>query len=133
MALPAVHALSGCDSTSSFSGIGKKRWLKAAVSGQGAHDLLKDIARLGDDPSVINDDAFKACVSFVSHVYGGKSRTSLNDVRYELFSRKNLSSEKLPPTDAAFQKHMQRVNYQVYISTNATHQMLNVPPPTGRG
>ena len=29
-ALPVIHTLSGCDSTSAFSGIGKKRWLKVA-------------------------------------------------------------------------------------------------------
>ena len=29
-ALPVIHALSGCDPTSAFSGIGKKRWLKVA-------------------------------------------------------------------------------------------------------
>ena len=29
LALPVIHALSGCDSTSSFDGQGKKRWLTA--------------------------------------------------------------------------------------------------------
>lgn len=32
LVLPVIHALSGCDSTSSFSGIGKLRWFKTVQS-----------------------------------------------------------------------------------------------------
>ena len=32
MILPLIHAFSGCDSTSAFSGMGKERWIEVATS-----------------------------------------------------------------------------------------------------
>ena len=31
MILPLIHAFSGCDSTSAFSGMGKERWIKKGL------------------------------------------------------------------------------------------------------
>ena len=111
-ALPVIHVLSGCNSTSAFSGIGKKRWLKVASQHR---EIIERLCYIGQDPTTINRDAKESCVELVSLLYSGKLADSLDTIRYELFSKKNLLSERLPPTNDSFTKHLQRVNYQVYI------------------
>ena len=129
-ALPVIHALSGCDSMSAFSGIGKKPWLKVASQHP---EIIERLCYIGQDPTNINRDAKKACVELVSLLYSGKLADSLDTTRYELFSKKNLGSERLPPTNGSFTKHLQRVNYQVYIWCNATRPLLQLPSPVGNG
>ena len=103
-ALPVIHALSGCDSTSAFSGIGKRRWLKVALQHP---EIIERSCYIGQDPTTINRNAKEACVELVSLLYSGKLADSLDTIRYELFSKKNLSSERLPPIDDdSFTKHL---------------------------
>ena len=49
-------------------------------------------------------------------------------MRYEFFSKKSLSSEKIPPTSAALYMHIRRVNYQAYIWKASTVPILDLPP-----
>ena len=107
-ALPVIHALSGCDPTSAFSGTGKKRWLKVASQHP---EIIERFCYIGQDPTTINKDAKEACVELVSLLYSGKLADSLDTIRYELFSKKNLGSERRPPTDDSFTKHLQGVSY----------------------
>ena len=123
-ALPVINALSGCNSASAFSGIGKKRWLKVASQHP---EIIERLCYIGRDPTNINRDAKKACVELVSLLYSGKLADSLGTIRYELFSKKNLGSERLPPSDDSFTKHLQRVSCQVYIWCNATRPLLQLP------
>ena len=57
-ALPVIHALSGCDSTSAFSSIGKKRWLKVASQHP---EIIERLCYIGQDPTNINRDAKETC------------------------------------------------------------------------
>ena len=66
-------------------------------------------------------------------LYSGKLADSLDTIRYELFSKKNLGSERLPPTDDSFTKHLQCVNYQMYFWCNATRPLLQLLSPVGNG
>ena len=74
-ALPVIHALSGCDSTSAFSGIGKKRWFKVALQHP---EIIERLCYIGQDPTNINRDAKEACVGPVSLLYSGKLADSLD-------------------------------------------------------
>ena len=111
-ALPVIHALSGCNATSAFSGIGKKQWLKVASQHP---EIIEWLSCIGQDHMTINRDTKEACVELVSLLYNGKLADSLDSIRYELFSKKSLVSEKFAPTDDSFTKHLQCVSYQVYI------------------
>ena len=129
--MSSIHALSGCDSTSSLGSIGKSKWETAMNM---YPELWGVLSKLGQDPSDICPETIKACTTLTCSVYGIDSAAmALNDARYELFSKRKLSSEKLPPTDDAFEKHIQRVNYQCFIWNNATRPILNLPSPIGRG
>jgi len=91
--LPRLYALSGCDSTSFFSGIGKQRWMTMAS----AHpDLLKGLKKLGSNAAEMEDETQSACHSLASLLYGGSPTESLDSIRYELFAKKSYSNEKLP-------------------------------------
>ena len=57
-ALPVIHVLSGCDSTSAFSGIRKKRWLLKVAS---QHlEIIDRLCYIGQDSTTINRDAKEA-------------------------------------------------------------------------
>ena len=130
LVLPTLHAISGCDSTSSFSGLGKQKRLKVLE----AHaDIIATLKMFATNASEIEEPAKEACRSLVSLVYCGKPFSSLNTLRYELFSRKSLASEKLPPTEDAFGLHLKRANYQVFMWNHASEQNLQMPSPVGNG
>ena len=127
--LPILHALTGCDSTSAFSHLGKPRWLKMIKDHP---EILDKVKLIGQHPSIIPEDAVEACTKLVCLMYNSK-KTDLNAVRYELFSKKKLSSDKLPPTMDAFTHHLKRVNYQSFIWLHAHEQFLNLPQPQNNG
>ena len=74
--LPAAHAITGCDTTSSFFGIGKKSMLKA----------LKETPDQFSDLSMIShadvDDSVDVCRKLISRLYDpkGKSKRCHSDL-----------------------------------------------------
>lgn len=86
-ALPVIHALSGCDSTSSFYGVGKKRWLTTLEKHPA---VLEGIMELGNHPTDMTETAKQSANQAVSVLYTGKSMCNTDDVRYELFSKKGI-------------------------------------------
>ena len=109
-----AHALSGCDTVSSFVGIGKATVLKKLMT-------FTDSLSLGD-PSASLDKVIDSSVKFVATLYGKEHGASLNSMRADIFKRKiawkrhvppKLSS--LPPTMAAFRLHCQRAHFQTAL------------------
>ena len=83
------HALTGCDTTSSFSGIGKKTCWKQYLE---APKLLQSIGR-GLNLHKVEE--------FVFRLYGGCIETETVDIdlkRFNLFSKARKGLELLPPT-----------------------------------
>ena len=63
-----------------------------------------------------------------------KERTkSTTKMRRDLFSNKQLVSDRLPPTEPELTEHSKRANYQSYIWQNATKPFLELPSPEGNG
>ena len=79
--LPAVHALSGCDSTSAFSNIGKGRWMQMASYHP---ELMSGLKLLGSNGNEVQEESQRDCISLVSLLYCGKPVNNLNEIRYEL-------------------------------------------------
>ena len=84
--LPVIHALTGFDSTSAFSGIGKKSVLVAPRNDEG---LVTEILNyVGNDPGNVNEDGVKACVKLVSYLYMRKGTyTRMTKMRKDLFTK----------------------------------------------
>ena len=114
MSLPIVHALTGYDSTSSFTGIDKKTAFKILQT------KISDLQPLYDLEDLVeiqmNSDAVNNTIKFVIWLYDKTADTNqINEIRYKLFAQKNSNTKNLPPTEDALIQHTRRVSYQVFI------------------
>ena len=76
-ALPSLHALSGCDSTSCFSGIGTAKCLKVLQTNQ---RFLDEACLLGEEENP-SETVTEVLEEYVCHLYGNKKETSINTTR----------------------------------------------------
>lgn len=124
--LPAFHALTGCDTTSSFYGKGKKTAYNIMKS-KPAH--IATLKAIGENFTV--DKLPPGVENLVCDIYGSKA-TTVNAARFQMF--KTGGSEKsLPPTADALLQHLRRVHYQTKIWRSALSPMMGCPGPTGNG
>ena len=107
--LPACHALTGCDTTSSLYRIGKAtafNRLKTHLSG------LKDMDNFRLSGNL--EEAIPVARKYALLLYGQKKRedgspcSTLDELRYTLASTTDLCAANLPPTEDAFQQHVLR-------------------------
>ena len=97
--LPLFHALTGCDTVSSFAGIGKKA---AWADGNVYPDVTEAFAELMHMADPISDRTLEVIERFVVLMYSRTSDISrVNDARKQLFAQKSHSLENSPPTQAA--------------------------------
>ena len=82
-ALPAVHALSGCDSTSSFNGIGKIKHFKTVCKDERYYSAASVLG--GSD--TINDTVVEILEELFCHVYGATDEIDINSGHYMMFSK----------------------------------------------
>jgi len=145
-ALPALHAFTGCDSTSSFVRKEKKAPFKLMTKSGPATDAFRRLGLVGNH---ITDDTLSALEQLVCAMYGKPSSSNVNDVRYELFtSRFDLKPQTkslavttqtgvdlslIPPCRLSLHKHCQRVNYQAFVWRNSHIAQQQLPSPAGCG
>ena len=112
--LPAAHAITGCDTTSPFFGIGKRSMLKA----------LKETPDQFSDLSMIYhadvDDSVDVCRKLISRLYDPKGKSKrchidLNKLRVKLATVKDSTLVRLPPSEDTFKQHVLRSSYQTKI------------------
>ncbi|KAK3746853.1 hypothetical protein QZH41_000042 [Actinostola sp. cb2023] len=130
-ALPALHALTGCDSNSSLAGIGKKKaW--GVFSQSCVHQ--QSLCLLGHDPR-LDDTTANKCESFICDLYPTLKRTSnsTDELRYIMFCQRRQKSETLPPTSDSLRQHMNRASYQAYVWRCSLDAMQDLPSPEGHG
>jgi len=92
-----------CDTTSAFSGHGKKTYWKVFES---QPHLVNGIGRDGDLSSV---------EQFVCLLNGSTTQSHVDQARLQLFSKARKGLEMLPPTRDALALHTCRANYQAKI------------------
>ena len=130
-ALPALHVVSGCDSTSSVNGIGKQRMYKVVKSA----DRFKAALVQMEDTFNLDMDHFLALQEMIAQCYSIKGCDSINDARYRKFCTKAKvpESHKLPPTKDELLLHCKRANYVTCIWKSALTATVNPPHPSGYG
>lgn len=110
--LPAMHALSGCDTTSGFFKIGKRTAFNALQKHQ---DELKGLSEFNSPgPEVGMDSARK----FGILIYKGRKDRlckTLDELRLIHSSTTDKPVVSLPPTEDAFQQHALRAKYQTMV------------------
>jgi hypothetical protein len=116
------HSLTGCDSTSSLAGFGKKKcW------GVFEHNpnLLGGVGR---------DGGMAEIEEFMCTLYGAPDpHGGVNKARNDMFDKGQKALEKLPPTRDALELHLERSNYQakVWLQANVAIQTVGSPADTG--
>lgn len=124
--IPAFHALTGCDTTSSFYGIGKRRAWKAFLCHP---ELLKHLG-VGD----ISTNSISRAEEFVCRLYLPSTLLAdVNEARIKLFQRGVKDLETLPPTKDALKQHILRAHYQALIWHKADEAAPELPPATSLG
>lgn len=107
----AVHALSGCDTTSYPVGKGKVSALKAMSVVPG--DLLHFIGEEGATDLQIQE----AVRAFFLALYNQKKSASVNVARYDIYRKRKTppAPKTLPPTERNAHLHGQRAHLQVLL------------------
>ena len=110
-ALPAFHALTGCDVTSSFSGIGKRTAWAAWNVFDNATPALCTLAETPTAENVMN--VLPTIERLVIVMYDrGSPETGVNSARQMLFTHKGREIENIPPTKDSLTQHLLRVGYE---------------------
>ena len=110
LALPAIHTLSGCDSTSAFVGVGKVKLYDTVCN----NERFLDAAALIGKETTVTETLFDILEELYCRLHGFKSQTSISNCRYETLIRKKMPDpERIPPTSDALRLHIMRCNYQI--------------------
>ena len=130
-ALPGFHAVTGCDSTSSLSGIGKKRAWDVLTRFQVHQESL---SLLGEQ-SELSQEVTTRCTTFICNLYPSlkKTSTSVDELRYLMFCQRKQKSELLPPTSGSLILHLKRANYQAFVWRNSLVALQELPSPEYHG
>ena len=138
-ALMALHAYSGCDSTSAFKGLGKVKPLKKLLQ---MPKFVPVLARLGDSwhvPTELVDDLDE----FTCAIYERPRMRRVDEARFLKMSQlcdtdndtsiktsHNIDMANLPPCRKSLEQHIRRVNYQVGIWKRAHITDPDIPLAT---
>lgn len=122
--LVAMHALTGCDTTSAFYGVGKQAAFTILLTHP---SLLNDLGTSFDPSPEVYSHAEKFIILCYSK--GKSSADSINSYRYQQF----LKNQR-PNQNACWHSGTtSRANYQVAIWRRSTDGKHIVPSPVGRG
>ena len=121
-ALLALHAFTGCDSTSAFKGKGKVKPIKLLLK---SDKYIDAFSKLGTSWEFDNSN-MDTIEMFVCALYGNTRIRKVNELRYVILQRKcggdkafkksaNFDLSALPPYLDCLEQHVKRANYQVAI------------------
>ena len=125
------HALTGCDTASSFLGHGKK----SAWSAWSAFpEVTNAFLELSSKPSSISPQTMDQIERFVILMYSRTcSLTRVDEARKEFFAQ-GRTIENIPPTKAALVQHTKRATYQAgYVWSQALVPLPHLPDPESWG
>jgi hypothetical protein len=127
-----MPALSGCDTTSSFFGIGKKSVYKQLKD---ATPDFHDLENLGDPDK---DVAILCSSRFVARLYDQKksfasSHHNINKLRVKLATSRDANLVRLPPSEAAPRQHILRASFQTKVWHASCLVKPPLPPPMENG
>ena len=135
LALVALHAFTGCDTTSAFVRRGKVKPLTLLKKHP---EFLPTFHALGSRVD-IEDRVFKDLEKFTCLMYGSKLG-DINSLRYEKFierfsakpgevltSYNGVDMSLLPPCRESLKMHVRRANYQALIWKKADQATPSIP------
>ena len=130
LALPFFHAFTGCDSTTSFYNLPKKKWFELWMSCPMRDDITTVFQQLSWQPKRFSIDFGNSVLNrFVSYAYM-KSEMELKLARLSIYTSSFKDSFRiLPPSTDALELHILRSCYQAgWIWGNTLSQTQSSPP-----
>ena len=114
MCIPLLefHAITGCDSTSSVPGIGKKKAWDGFCRSIDHHDSLSFL-REEQELSLTTAGKCYLCLEPIYSIY--KKTSTADELRYLMFCQKKQKNEMLPPTSDSLLQHLKQSNYQAFM------------------
>ena len=125
------HSFTGCDTTSTFYGRGKKLTWEAWKC---FNDVTQAFTFMALHPfAALNFDTphFQLLERFTVILYDKTS--NFLELRQELFCQKEKTMERLPPTQYSLLQHTKRAAYQAGIWCTSEQTEQNTPSPEGWG
>ena len=105
-ALIGLHAISGPDWGGTLFGISKEKWISSFLKLSCDDDMINALQSLGEDNFDL-EGSMDCIQKFLCLIYSpATKRNTVNELRCELFSRRNMEAEKLPPTLGALIPHI---------------------------
>ena len=130
-ALPGFHAFSGADITGRFSGKGKLTCWQALS--KCPVEVVSAFAALGTTEQ-LEADTESAIEAFVCQLYEpGTTVVDVGDLRWKLFTKKQLEAQRLPPTRGALHEAIARAHLQSMVWYQADIPHPQLPPATEYG
>ena len=132
-ALPVFHALTGCDTTSSFVGRGKHT---AWITWNMFPDITSALCTPAHAPTM--DDVRELLSTFERFVvllyYLENSDENVNSARQTLFTQKHRETENIPPTQDSLYQHLLQVGYQAgHVWSQVLNKAQHLPSPADFG
>ena len=115
-ALLGYHAFTECVVTGRFSGKTKNSSFKLFLTLD--KPILSSIAKL-EQENLSKTDILNL-EHFVCMLYGAKTKTTLKDLRWKLFTQNNAEGAQLPPTYHTFLPHVNRANFVAMCWSRST-------------
>ena len=137
-ALSYFHALTGCDTTSSFYQLGKakfwKTWMKQHNNNN--ESLTRTFIHLGDQPANIDPNDIDIIAKYIYNCYGldTSSGTSFEALRlHQLLNTPNTCLRTLGPSVSAIEQHVRCACIQAWYLWKLSQLELDIPDPTSWG
>ena len=123
-ALPVIHAITGCDTTSYFYRAGKTRILKKLINDESKCQLIES---LGNYPK-LGQNALNDAREFIrTIVYNGKNNESFVDTRIRLYQQlKKKTSLTIPPDPDSTEQAIKRCHLQVFVWKRCCDQNIDM-------
>ena len=114
---------------SSFRGKGK---IKPLTCLESHPEFLTAFGNLGNDwkPTL---ELCTELEAFVCVLYGSKEESSIDKMRLNLFQKKDVAFESLPPNKDCLEQHCMRASYHAAIHRRSLQQVIAAPPPSDHG
>ena len=111
-----IHAVTGCDTTSYFYGVGKMKVLNKCKKEPKLLSLLNDLGAADGLPA-----QYKDIVEFIrTACYAGTRGESLVETRVRLYQKQKVkTSQSLPPDPDSMKQAVLRINHQLFYWTRA--------------
>ena len=115
-AIPFFHAFSGCDTTSAFKTIGKKKGYQTLKLYRPSLSIFAEFFNTPFRQISEESNVFKVIQRFVILMYARSSDfLDINTARMDMFFKKNQNLENVPPSKNALLQHTKRAIHQAGV------------------